>query len=152
MLSNCSSSDLWSFGRWFLFVLSVLVTAQNLFSLLRTGFKYNQAKVEKDKLVYRRNKVQKKLVDLENGLESNIEDETSNNSEVEFKDFPQECRRYTYLFVCTLFASASSVIEIAGCWNTLFRNRCPQMTKVWEGGVSRIRGSPQEFRFTIVPK
>ena len=74
--------------------------------------------------------MQKKLVDLENGLESNIEDETSNNSEVEFKDFPQECRRYTYLFVCTLFASASSVIEIAGCWNTLFRDRCPQMTKV----------------------
>lgn len=111
-------------------MLSVLVAAQNLFSLLRTGFKYNQAKVEKDKLVYRRNKVQKKLVDLENGLESNIEDETSNNSEVELKDFPQECRRYTYLFVCTLFASASSVIEIAGCWNTLFRNRCPQMTKV----------------------
>ena len=111
-------------------MLSVLVAAQNLFSLLRTGFKYNQAKVEKDKLVYRRNKVQKKLVDLENGLESNIEDETSNNSEVEFKDFPQECRRYTYLFVCTLFASAFSVIVIAGCWNTLFRDRCPQTTKV----------------------
>ena len=101
--------------------------------MLRTGIKYNKIKVEQDEYIYRRNKLQKMLVDFENGLESNIADAGLHELEGKFRDFPRECRRYIFLFVYMIFSVAFSVIVIAGCWNTLRRDKahkCLQMTKV----------------------
>ncbi|KAL0009645.1 hypothetical protein SO802_011147 [Lithocarpus litseifolius] len=130
VLSSCSSDFSYS-GRWCLFIFSVSAATFNLIALLRTGIKYNKTKVVQDEYIYQGNKVQKKLVDFENGLESNKEDAVSNELEGKFRDFPRECRRYTYLFVYMIFSVAFSVIVIVGCWNTLRdkAHKCLQMTK-----------------------
>ena len=132
VLSSCSS-DLSYSGRWCLFIVTVTVAIFHLIALLRTGIKYNKTKVEQDEYIHRRNKLQKKLVDFEKGLESNIADAVLNELEGKFRDFPRECRRYTFLFVYLIFSGAFSVIVIAGCWNTLHRykaHKCLQLTKV----------------------
>lgn len=128
VLSSCSS-DLSYSGRWCLFIVSVTVATFNLIVLLRTGIRYNKTKVEQDEYVYQQNKLQKKLVDFENGFESNAEDAVLNELEGKFRDFPQECRRYTFLFVYMILAVAFSVIVIAGCWKTLRdkAHKCLQM-------------------------
>ena len=119
VLSN-GSIVLGSFGRWFLFTLSVIAAVFNMVVLVKIGISFNKTKAEQDQILYRRNRVQQKLVDLE--LRSRLnksEDKTSSNSDGKYRDTRKECQRCIYLAICVIFLLSYSVVVLVGCGKLL---------------------------------
>ena len=119
VLSN-GSIDLGSFGRWFLFTLSIIAAVFNLVVLVKIGISCNKTKAEQDEILYRRNRVQQKLVDLQ--LRSSLnksEDKTSSNSDGKYRDTRKECQRCIYLAIFLIFLLSYSVVVLVSCGKLL---------------------------------